>query len=187
MIAFSKEEKEINVRKIQLYFKEEVNQEMGSFDVQFLLDFFAEEVGAYFYNRGLYDAWAILERRLESISEAIYELEKPTDFRNKHSSNQLIRCHINTVHYNDKFLDFYCQFYYPDLWGMNIVQMKGSPHPSPLPEGKGVNGTVVNSLNGFITSRNCTHPSIFPSAYARMGCKRAENRSCAPAGVTQRN
>lgn len=79
-IEFSKDEKEIIVRKIQLYFREELDQEIGGFDAQFLLDFFTEEVGAYFYNRGLYDAQAILEKRLESLAEAIYELEKPTQF-----------------------------------------------------------------------------------------------------------
>jgi uncharacterized protein (DUF2164 family) len=37
-------------------------------------------MGAYFYNRALYDAQAILERRLEDFGEAVFELEKPTDF-----------------------------------------------------------------------------------------------------------
>ncbi len=80
-ITFSKEEKEIITKKIQLYFSESLDQEIGQFDAQFFLDFFAEEVGSYFYNRGLYDAQAILERRLEDMSEAIYELEKMTEFR----------------------------------------------------------------------------------------------------------
>ncbi len=80
-ITFSKDEKEIITNKIKLYFHEELDQEIGQFDAQFLLDFFAEEIGVYFYNRGLYDAQAILERRLEDIGEAIYELEKPTDLR----------------------------------------------------------------------------------------------------------
>lgn len=80
-IEFTKEEKEIIGKKIQLYFSQELDQEIGQFDAQFLLDFFAEEVGVYFYNRGLYDAQAILERRLEDMSEAIYELEKITEFR----------------------------------------------------------------------------------------------------------
>ena len=80
-IEFSKEEKEVIIKKIQLYFSQELDQEIGQFDAQFLLDFFADEVGAYFYNRGLYDAQAILERRLEDMSEAIYELEKITEFR----------------------------------------------------------------------------------------------------------
>ena len=79
-IEFTKEEKEIIVRKVQLYFREELDREIGQFDAEFVLDFFAEEIGAYFYNRGLYDAQTILDSRLESIGEAIYELEKSTEF-----------------------------------------------------------------------------------------------------------
>ncbi len=62
-IRFSKEEKEVITRKIQLYFKEELDQTIGNFDAEFLLDFFAEEIGPFFYNRGLYDAQAILEKK----------------------------------------------------------------------------------------------------------------------------
>jgi uncharacterized protein (DUF2164 family) len=79
-IEFTKEETDIICRKIQLYFREELEQEIGQFDAGFLLDFFAEEIGPYFYNRGLYDAQSILESRLENIGEAIYEIEKPTQF-----------------------------------------------------------------------------------------------------------
>ncbi len=79
-IEFSKEETALIVNKIQLYFREELDQDLGQFDSQFLLDFFSEEVGSYYYNRGLQDAQAVLESRLESIGEAIYELEKPTNF-----------------------------------------------------------------------------------------------------------
>lgn len=79
-IKFSKEEKEAIIRKIQLYFNDELNQDIGQFDAEFLLDFFSEEVGAYYYNRGLADAQTVLERKLEDITEAIYELEKSTDF-----------------------------------------------------------------------------------------------------------
>jgi len=81
IIEFSGDEKKIIVGRIQTYFREELNQELGGFDAEFLLDFFAEEMGAYFYNRALYDAQAILERRLEDFGEAVFELEKPTDFR----------------------------------------------------------------------------------------------------------
>ncbi|MEZ5572212.1 MAG: DUF2164 domain-containing protein [Halioglobus sp.] len=79
-ITFTSEEREIICRKIQLYMREELEQEVGQFDAGFLLDFFAEEIGPFFYNRGLYDAQAILESRLENIAEAIYEIEKPTQF-----------------------------------------------------------------------------------------------------------
>lgn len=80
-IEFSKQEKEIITKKIKLYFSEELNQDIGQFDAQFLLDFFSEEIGSYFYNRGLYDAQLILESRLEEITEAIYDLERITEFR----------------------------------------------------------------------------------------------------------
>ena len=79
VIKFSKDEKELITRKIQLYFREELEQKLGQFDAEFLLDFFTEAVGAYYYNRGLFDAQSILESKLENIAEAIYELEKPTD------------------------------------------------------------------------------------------------------------
>jgi len=79
-IKFSAEERDALCQRIQRYFQEEMEQEVGQFDAGFLLDFFAEEIGAWFYNRGLYDAQAILESRLENIGEAIYELEKPTEF-----------------------------------------------------------------------------------------------------------
>jgi uncharacterized protein (DUF2164 family) len=79
-IQFSSEEKALIVRKIQLYFSEELQQKIGGFDAEFLLDFFAREIGVYFYNRGLYDAQAALAAKLDDIQDAIHQLEKPTDF-----------------------------------------------------------------------------------------------------------
>ena len=80
-IKFTEEETALIVRKIQLYFTEELKQDIGRFDAEFLLDFFSGEVGPYFYNRGLYDAQAILSSKLDDLSEAIYRLERPTEFR----------------------------------------------------------------------------------------------------------
>jgi uncharacterized protein (DUF2164 family) len=80
-IEFSKEEKAIIVRKLQIYFNEELKQELGRFDAEFLLDFMGEEIGAYFYNRGLQDAQTILASKLDDLNDAIYQLERPTEFR----------------------------------------------------------------------------------------------------------
>jgi uncharacterized protein (DUF2164 family) len=80
-IELSKEVKEHIVSKIKLYFHEELDQEIGSFDAEFLLDFFAEEVGSFFYNQGLYDAKAVFEKHLENIDESIYAIEQATDLR----------------------------------------------------------------------------------------------------------
>ncbi|KRG83098.1 hypothetical protein ABB34_13025 [Stenotrophomonas daejeonensis] len=80
-VEFTNEEKAIIVRKIQMYFTEELRQEIGRFDAEFLLDFFSGEVGSYFYNRGLYDAQTLLASKLEDIQDALYQLEQPTDFK----------------------------------------------------------------------------------------------------------
>jgi len=79
-IEFSKPEKELITRKVQKYFSKELDQELGQFDAEFLIDFFAEEVGAYFYNRGLRDAQSIIEAKVADIADALYEIEKPTEF-----------------------------------------------------------------------------------------------------------
>lgn len=81
VIKFSTEEKDQLVIKIQKYFDVELSQDIGQFDAEFLLDFFSNEVGAYFYNRALNDAQLIFSNQLENISdsitEAISEIEKP--------------------------------------------------------------------------------------------------------------
>lgn len=77
-ITFSKEEKAAIVEKIKRYFADELDQEIGQFDAEFLLDFFSDEIGVYHYNRGLQDAQAILEKKLDTITDAINELEQPT-------------------------------------------------------------------------------------------------------------
>ena len=44
-IKFTEEETALIVRKIQLYFTEELKQEIGRFGAEFLLHFFSGEVG----------------------------------------------------------------------------------------------------------------------------------------------
>ena len=77
-ITFSTEEKAEIIQKVQKYFNQELDQEIGSFDAEFLIDFFAKEVGPYFYNRGLYDAQQLVTERVEEIGYLIQELEKTT-------------------------------------------------------------------------------------------------------------
>jgi len=80
-IEFSKDDKEVIVGKIQQYFNDELDQEIAQFDAEFLLDFFTEQIGGLYYNQALQDAQAVLETKLESITDAIYELEKPVPFK----------------------------------------------------------------------------------------------------------
>jgi uncharacterized protein (DUF2164 family) len=40
------------------------------------LDFFVDEIGAEFYNRGLLDAQAVLAARIDDVQDAISQLER---------------------------------------------------------------------------------------------------------------
>lgn len=75
---FSREEKEQIVKKVETYFSTELDQEIGNFEAEFLIDFFADEIGAYFYNRGLNDAQTLFSEKVEELGYTIQELEKPT-------------------------------------------------------------------------------------------------------------
>ncbi len=77
-IKFTQEEKETLIPKIKMYLSEELDFEVGNFDAEFLLDFFSEEVGPYFYNKGIKDSLDMLDTRMEEVKESIYVLEKIT-------------------------------------------------------------------------------------------------------------
>ena len=78
VIAFSADEKQRIVERIRRYFADELKQDIGRFDAEFLLDFFATEIGADFYNRGLRDAQAALAARIDDVQDAIAQLERPS-------------------------------------------------------------------------------------------------------------
>jgi uncharacterized protein (DUF2164 family) len=82
-IEFTRDEQAILVKKIKQYFTNELEQDIAQFDAEFLLEFFAKEVGPYFYNRGVYDAQALVESKIDSITDSFYEIEKATDFIRK--------------------------------------------------------------------------------------------------------
>lgn len=42
-----------------------------------LIDFFARELGGFFYNRGLYDAETLITEKVSEISDQLLQLEKP--------------------------------------------------------------------------------------------------------------
>ena len=76
-IELSKDQKERTVEKIKSYFEEELQQDIGGFEAEFLLDFFAKEIGPTLYNRGLFDAQQALNEKMEELGYTIQELEKP--------------------------------------------------------------------------------------------------------------
>ncbi|HVI32982.1 DUF2164 domain-containing protein [Phenylobacterium sp.] len=76
-IELEKPVREALVRTLSRYLKDELDVEIGGMDAILFLDFISEKMGPHFYNQGLADAQAILQAKLEQISEAIYEIEKP--------------------------------------------------------------------------------------------------------------
>ncbi len=79
-IDFSHDEKDYLVHKVKLHFSEELNQEIGQFDAELLLEFFSAELGAYYYNQGLRDARAVLAQQPAEPDQAIASLEQATEF-----------------------------------------------------------------------------------------------------------
>ncbi|MGV8961438.1 MAG: DUF2164 domain-containing protein [Stenotrophomonas sp.] len=78
-VSFDKHEKAALVDTLQRYFPRELQQEIGQFDTEFLLDFISENIGAYYYNRGIRDAQAALAATVDDLQDALYQLEQPTD------------------------------------------------------------------------------------------------------------
>lgn len=62
---------------LRQYLKAELDAEIGNLDAEFLLDFIAEKLGPRFYNQGLRDAAAALSKRMDVLTEALEELERP--------------------------------------------------------------------------------------------------------------
>lgn len=77
-IKLDQHQKTEAIDKLKKYFNDEMHQEIGQFEAEFLLDFFSKEVGAYFYNQGLQDAGKVFENKLEDVQQHLYELEKHT-------------------------------------------------------------------------------------------------------------
>lgn len=75
-IELDQASKEKLVQKLKLYFHRELNQELGSFDAEFLLDFFGEQVGLLYYNQAVADVRAFVQKQTEELGYNISELEK---------------------------------------------------------------------------------------------------------------
>lgn len=79
-IEFTPQQKDDLTHKVKSYFRDELDQEIGAFDAEFLIDFFAREIGPNFYNRGLEDALITLQEKMDEASYVIQELEKPEGY-----------------------------------------------------------------------------------------------------------
>jgi uncharacterized protein (DUF2164 family) len=84
-IEVSKDNKDFIVDKIQQYFNQELDQDLAQFDAEFLLDSFSEQIGMLYYNQASLNAQAVLVNKLEGVTDAICELEKPIQAKLLHA------------------------------------------------------------------------------------------------------
>lgn len=80
-IQLSKEERAAIGGRIRDFFSTELDQDISRLQAEMTLDFFGAEIGGWFYNRGLYDAQAVVTARADETVEAIYALERKADFK----------------------------------------------------------------------------------------------------------
>jgi uncharacterized protein (DUF2164 family) len=76
-IELDKQTQQTLARLVVRHLKDELEVEIEPFDGLALLDFLAQTLGPYYYNQGLHDAQAVARARVESIVEAVYEIEQP--------------------------------------------------------------------------------------------------------------
>ena len=77
-IRLEQKSKQELVQRLQRYMGDELEIEVGGFDAEFLLDFFAGQVGCFYYNQGLADALSAIENKVQEFSDLVCELEKDT-------------------------------------------------------------------------------------------------------------
>lgn len=70
-IELTKEEREYAARRLQAYFVDERDEEIGDLAAALLYDFIAKELGPLFYNRGLYTAGLIARRAADGLEADI--------------------------------------------------------------------------------------------------------------------
>ena len=79
-IKFDRDESKAIVAEIQDYFRNELDQQIAM-PAEMLMQFFADKMGAYYYNRGLHDAQALVRKKVDDVSDEIFSLEQPTKRR----------------------------------------------------------------------------------------------------------
>ncbi len=75
-IEFTSQQKQAMASAVQTYLEQELDVEIGQFDADFLVDFVVDKFGPVFYNKGLSDAQAVMERKMMDISDELYEIEQ---------------------------------------------------------------------------------------------------------------
>ncbi len=79
MLQLENERRERLVERLRSSIEDELDLEVGRFDVEFLLDLFIREVGPLVYNRALDDVHKLVTRQFDDLSDGLYTLARPVD------------------------------------------------------------------------------------------------------------
>ena len=74
-IKLSKEQQVSAISKLQGYFEQELDRELGQFEAEFLLEFIMKELGSSIYNQALYDAQSLLSAKIEDVFAEIEQFD----------------------------------------------------------------------------------------------------------------
>ena len=78
MINISRKNKDKITQDLQEWFRKNLDQEIGNLDAEFLLDYFTENLGGFYYNQALSDVHSLIAEKTESLADSIYDLMKDT-------------------------------------------------------------------------------------------------------------
>ncbi|GHB71223.1 hypothetical protein GCM10008107_20930 [Psychrosphaera saromensis] len=74
-VKLSKQQQDAAIVKLQEYFQQELDRDLGQFEAEFLLEFIMKEVGSSIYNQALYDAQSLLTAKIEDVFAEIEQLD----------------------------------------------------------------------------------------------------------------
>lgn len=75
-IKFNSDERAEVIKRIQRFFSDELDQNLGNIPAEQLLNFFTEVIGPHYYNQALSDAQAAMTRAVDGFNDLIYDLEQ---------------------------------------------------------------------------------------------------------------
>ena len=76
-IELEKPARDALARTLARRLKDDLDVEIGGMEAMLLIDFISESFGPHYYNQALYDAQAHLSAKMDALTEAFHELEKP--------------------------------------------------------------------------------------------------------------
>lgn len=75
-VSINAEQKAQLVSKLKRYFEDELDQDIGGFEAEFLLDFIGKELGIHYYNKGIEDAQSAVAQKHSELTDLFFELEQ---------------------------------------------------------------------------------------------------------------